>query len=129
MRLRRRRRSVVRRMSRLLPRFRVMSGATIVLGPGKADLLEAIEERGTLRAAARALGMSYMRAWKLVGVMNAAFREPLVLVHRGGASRGRSELTRTGRRALALYRALEADALCASRKRWDALRKLLRRST
>jgi len=102
-----------------------MSGSTIILGPGKADLLEAIDERGTLRAAAKSLGMSYMRAWKLVGVMNAAFREPLVIVHRGGASRGRSQLTKTGRRALALYRALEADALRASRKRWDELRKLL----
>jgi len=98
-----------------------MSGSTVVLGPGKADLLEAIGKRGTLRAAAKALGMSYMRAWKLVGVMNAAFREPLVVVHRGGASRGRSELTKTGRRVLALYRALEADALRAGQKRWSEL--------
>ena len=39
---------------------------TVVLGPGKADLLEAIAHHGTVRDAAAELGMSYMRAWKLV---------------------------------------------------------------
>ena len=114
---------------RLLPRIRVMQGSTILLGPGKADLLEAIDRHGTIRDAASALGMSYMRAWNLVRVMNAGFREPLVIVHRGGAERGRSELTPTGRRALQLYRALEADALEAAKRGWAELQKLLRRHT
>lgn len=111
---------------RLLPRFRVMQGSTILLGPGKADLLEAIERHGTIRDAAAALGMSYMRAWQLVQVMNEGFREPLVVVHRGGAERGRSELTETGKTALRLYRDLEADALRAGKRRWQELQKLLR---
>jgi len=106
-----------------------MQGSTILLGPGKADLLEAIDRRGTIRQAASALGMSYMRAWKLVGVMNAGFRKPLVVVHRGGAARGRSELTPTGRLALRLYRRLESDALRATKRAWADLQELLRRDT
>ena len=59
------------------PRLRILHGEAIALGPGKADLLEAIARAGTLAEAAKLLDMSYMRAWKLVRTMNAAFREPL----------------------------------------------------
>ncbi|HEV7919743.1 MAG TPA: LysR family transcriptional regulator [Thermoanaerobaculia bacterium] len=112
--------------ARLLPRLRLMQGGAILLGPGKADLLEAIARRGTIRDAATALGMSYMRAWKLVQVMNEGFREPLVVVHRGGAGRGSSELTPAGELVLRLYREMEAAALKATTKKWGELQKLLR---
>ncbi len=111
--------------ARLLPRIRVMQGSTILLGPGKADLLEAIGKRGTVREAASALGMSYMRAWKLVQVMNTGFREPLVAVHRGGAERGSSALTPAGELVLQLYRRMEADALRAAERRWAELQRFL----
>jgi molybdate transport system regulatory protein len=113
------------RRARLVPRLRVMRGSTILLGPGKADLLEAIDQRGSIREAAGVVGMSYMRAWKLVQVMNDGFREPLVVVHRGGSARGGAELTSTGKAALKLYRRLESDALRASKRAWAQLEKLL----
>src|SRR5215510_8322887 len=88
----------------LLPRWRVLRSRDVLLGPGKADLLEAIGRTGSLRLAARSLGMSYMRAWKLVQMLNQGFRERLVLTHRGGAAHGAARLTPTGRAVLALYR-------------------------
>lgn len=92
------------------PRIRITRGDVIVLGPGKADLLDAIESTGSIRAASRALGMSYMRAWSLVRTMNAAFREPLVASERGGEGRGGAKLTDTGRRVLKLYREMQRRA-------------------
>lgn len=115
-----------RRGPRLVPRLRVVDGEAILIGPGKADLLEAIGRLGSLRDAANELGMSYMRAWKLVGTMNEGFREPLVLFHRGGPERGGAELTATGRKALTLYRSMEAESLRATKGAWQALRKLVR---
>jgi molybdate transport system regulatory protein len=111
---------------RLVPRLRVVADDTIVLGPGKADLLEAIGRLGTLRDAAAEMGMSYMRAWKLVGVMNEAFREPLVITTRGGTEGGRAELTPAGREALKLYRRIEKESVAATRESWKTLRKMLR---
>ena len=111
---------------RLLPRLRVLDGETIVLGPGKADLLDAIERQGSLRDAADQIGMSYMRAWRLIQTMNAAFREPVVLLRRGGRTHGGAALTAGGREALDLYRAMEANSLRATRTAWRRLRKLLR---
>jgi len=113
------------RRARLIPRLRVMQDATILLGPGKVDLLEAIERSGSLRKAASAVGMSYMRAWKLVAVMNEGFREPLVVMHRGGPAHGGAEVTETGRVAIRLYRRMENDALRASKQAWTELQKLL----
>ncbi len=108
------------------PRLRVLRGEEIVLGPGKADLLAAIGAAGELRAAAKSLGMSYMRAWKLVQTMNGAFREPLIETVRGGARRGSARLTPTGRLVLALYLRMERRSLVAASPAFSLLRRLLR---
>lgn len=95
------------------PRIRVLQGEDVVLGPGKADLLEAIGESGSISEAARRLQMSYMRAWTLLRTMNRSFHQPLVETARGGAVRGGATLTDEGRTVLALYRRMEREALAA----------------
>ncbi|WP_299351254.1 winged helix-turn-helix domain-containing protein [uncultured Shimia sp.] len=94
------------------PRFRLrlVFGPEDWMGPGKAELLEHIEETGSISAAGRAMGMSYKRAWQLVDTMNAMFRAPLVQSSRGGASGGGAVLTEDGHAVLAEYRALEEKA-------------------
>ncbi len=82
-------------------------GEEIAIGPGKADLLDAIAETGSISAAARKLGMSYRRGWLLVDVMNRSWKAPLVETVVGGRSGAR--LTDLGRQVLAHYRALEKD--------------------
>jgi len=110
---------------RLRPRLRVLRGEEILLGPGKADLLGAIDRTGNLKRAAASLGMSYMRAWKLVQVMNRAFREPLIETARGGSRRGSARLTATGKRALGLYQRMERQSLSASRAAFARLVRLI----
>jgi molybdate transport system regulatory protein len=97
-------------------RIRLVLRDGIALGPGKADLLAAIDERGSIAAAGRSMGMSYQRAWSLVDELNHCFRAPLVEVSRGGADRGGARLTAVGRDVLATYRTVEkkAAATCAS---------------
>jgi molybdate transport system regulatory protein len=111
----------------LRPRLRVLRGAEVALGPGKVALLEAIERAGTIAGAARALRMSYMRAWTLVRTMNRSFRRPLVAAARGGAGRGTTRLTADGRAVVALYREMEARAQRAAAAPWRRLRGRLRR--
>lgn len=107
------------------PRLRILHGEEIALGPGKADLLEAIERAGTLAEAAKLLGMSYMRAWKLLQTMNACFKLPLVTTARGGSVHGGAVITETGRAALALYRRMEEETRRASEPAWEEMRALL----
>ncbi|MCA1581533.1 MAG: LysR family transcriptional regulator [Acidobacteria bacterium] len=107
------------------PRIRVSRAEEILLGPGKADLLEAIRRSGRLRGAADELGMSYMRAWKLVQMLNRGFREPLVRTERGGAGHGKTTLTPMGESVLALYRTMERSSLAAIDPAWKRLKSLL----
>jgi molybdate transport system regulatory protein len=73
---------------RLEPRIRILLGSSIAIGPGKAALLEAIGETGSIAAAGRRMGMSYRRAWVLAKTMNACFREPLIEAAKGGIGGG-----------------------------------------
>ncbi|HVO50491.1 MAG TPA: LysR family transcriptional regulator [Thermoanaerobaculia bacterium] len=112
---------------RIRPRIRVLSGDVVVFGPGKADLLDAIRELGSIRDAAKALGMSYMRAWTLVRTMNRGFRDPVVTLERGGAAHGGAVLTETGRLVLGLYREMETASLRAMSPASRRLGRRLRR--
>ena len=111
---------------RILPRIRVVCGRDIALGPGKAELLEHIARTGSLRKAAAAMEMSYMRAWTLVQTMNRCFKKPVVVTTRGGAEGGSATLTETGRAALALYRHMEARGLQGMKPSQREFAKLLR---
>lgn len=82
-------------------------GDEIAMGPGKADLLDAILREGSISAAGRALGMSYRRTWLLVDAMNRCWSGPLVETNPGNARGGGARVTALGETILAHYRALQ----------------------
>ncbi|MER0237848.1 LysR family transcriptional regulator [Fulvimarina sp. MAC8] len=98
----------------------------VSIGPGKANLLAAIEETGSISAAARRLRMSYKRAWSLTEDMNSAFAEPVVTAARGGTSGGGAQLTETGRQLFEAYRRMECAASNAIGADVEMLTGLLR---
>src|SRR5262245_17989351 len=108
------------------PRFRVLYGSEIAIGPDKADLLRAIQETGSIGHAAQTLGMSYMRAWKLIQTANHCFRQPLVTALRGGYHKGGAKLTPTGLRVLKMYDELENKSLRTTRSIWKQILDLLK---
>jgi molybdate transport system substrate-binding protein len=97
-----------------------------VLGPGRLELLEAIDRDHSISAAARNLGMSYRRAWLLVQGVNEAAGVPLVVAATGGVQGGGAVLTARGREVVAVFRELQArlhhsaDALLPRLARGDA---------
>ncbi|MEP7221191.1 MAG: ModE family transcriptional regulator [Novosphingobium sp.] len=103
-------------------RVRIHCGEEIAMGPGKADLLDAIAAHGSISAAARAMGMSYRRAWLLVDVMNRCWREPLVETAPGGGA----WVSVFGVATLAGYRAIQTAAESAGgRETWTDLQATL----
>lgn len=91
-------------------KIQLFCGDEIAMGPGKADLLEAIRAHGSISAAGRAMGMSYRRAWLLVDAMNRCWREKLVdTIPGGGRTRG-AQVTAAGATVLSAYRAMQAAA-------------------
>jgi molybdate transport system regulatory protein len=68
------------------------------LGPGRIELLEKIEELGSISKAAAAMAMSYKKAWDLVASMNQT----------GGKKCGGASVTDEGKKSIAAYKSLQA---------------------
>jgi len=94
--------------SHLKLKIQIMCGAEIAMGPGKADLLEAIAAHRSISAAGRAMGMSYRRTWLLVDAMNRCWAEPLVATVPGNPKAG-AHLTAFGEAILGAYRKLQGE--------------------
>lgn len=106
-------------------RLRFMKGNNIALGPGKIDLLHAINKYGSISKAARAMEMSYKRAWSLTDTMNQSFQTPLVETSRGGQRGGGASLTPLGQTVLTQYRLIENKMTACAKPQIDKILSLL----
>ena len=84
------------------------------VGHGKVELLEHIAAHGSISAGARAMEMSYKRAWDLVEEMNRIFGTPMLDTQKGGPRGGGARLTPAGLAVIARYRAIEREAAAAA---------------
>lgn len=96
-----------------------------IIGPGKVQLLEAIERFGSISGAARSMGMAYPNAWKLIDDLNGHFRAPLVDRIVGGKRGGGAALTENGRAVLSIFRSMQAKARILLASDLEALSYLL----
>ncbi len=93
--------------------LRVLGTGAPAMGPGKAELIARIGQTGSISAAARAMGMSYRRAWQLVEALNKAYREPVIATAIGGRRGGGARVTAFGRELVTRFRAMERKASAA----------------
>lgn len=112
-------------MSSIHIKIQLMSNEKIAMGPGKASLLEAIQLKGSISAAAASMGMSYKRAWDLVSMMNNSFNAPLVSTLVGGSKGGGAQVTDFGLQVLTQYRAVEIKANALIKDEITALQAML----
>ncbi len=96
-------------MSKFLRRLRPKSKVWVelegkpVFGDGKATLLQALAETGSIRGAAQRLRMSYRAAWGRLREMERRLGQPVVARRAGGLGGGGSELTDFGKDLLRRY--------------------------
>ena len=96
------------------------------IGPGKIRLLQSIAGERSITAAARAMGMSYRRAWLLVDQMNKTFGQPVVQTHTGGNARGGAQLTALGEEIVVRYLELSEQAQSQSVGKLGEMAALIR---
>ena len=92
-------------------------GATI--GHSRAAILQAIDELGSIKLAAAAVGLSTRRTWYVVTIMNETFGD-VVTVKRGRHSGG-AVLTPKGQKLLRGFREIERDIYTLSAEKLAAL--------
>jgi len=109
--------------------LRILADKYPAMGPGKADLVAAIDASGSISAAARAMNMSYRRAWQLVDAINGSFSQPVVVTATGGKRGGGASVTPFGRELIRRYRAMESKASAAIVKDLQIFSRHLKRQT
>ncbi|HMP88666.1 MAG TPA: LysR family transcriptional regulator [Kiritimatiellia bacterium] len=62
-------------------------------GPGLIQLLKGIRRRGSIQQAAKEMRLSYVKALKILSRLEKALGQPVLIRHKGGATRGNSTLT------------------------------------
>tara|TARA_R110002050_G_scaffold252628_1_gene390863 strand:+ start:19610 stop:19951 length:342 start_codon:yes stop_codon:yes gene_type:complete len=88
-------------------RFWIATEEGTFLGDGKVKLLQSIQDTGSISAAARELEISYRKAWKMIDVMNAQAKAPLVERQSGGKKGGGTIVTSNGLKAIESFTALK----------------------
>ncbi len=78
-------------------------------GKGKIELLEKIQEYGTLTKAASEMEIPYRQAWGKIHEMNKAYELPVAIFKKGGKDHGTTEVTEFGKKVISAFRNLESE--------------------
>lgn len=89
--------------------LRVFTGEEKLFGPGKLELLQFIQETGSISQAAKKMGLSYKKAWDMVNSLNQLCKNPIVQAQTGGAKGGKTILTQEGLELMEAFRRLEKN--------------------
>lgn len=79
------------------------------IGLDRVALIEAVDELGSITAAAKQLGLSYKGAWDIVQALNNLFDAPLIEAAPGGKAGGAAQVTARGREVATAFRRVQAE--------------------
>ena len=83
-----------------------LDNGSILFGPGSEELFTLISETGSVSQAARKMGLSLSKAWKIVKDTEEVYGSPLVICSQGGKGGGKSVLTDDAVELVEKYRTL-----------------------
>lgn len=90
-----------------------------IFGKGPCMLLCAIDDKGSLRAAAASMGLSYSKATQMIHRAEEAFGFPLTEKTIGGKGGGGSQLTEEARELIKTFQAYEEACHEATEKLYE----------
>ena len=108
-------------------RLRIEFDGEHTLGPGKMRLLAAVDELGSISAAARSMGMSYRHAWEMLDDINQCFGGRAFEAGAGGRAGGGARVTDFGLDLIARYHAMLDKATKATASDLKALERARKR--
>jgi len=82
------------------------SNGSRFFGPGPLELLERINETGSINQAAKQMKMSYKKAWEIINTLNEQSAQPLILTQAGGSSGGGSFISEEAKELITYYKGL-----------------------
>lgn len=96
----------------------VVFGGRVKFGDGRADLLQLIDELGSIQQAVARIGMSYRNAWGYLRELERAAGFKFLERRPGGGPGGGTKLTVKGKEFLARYRRFRRGVDAATGRRF-----------
>jgi len=91
-------------------------------GPGRVELLQLIDETGSINKAAKQMGMSYKKAWEMINILNKQTANPFVVTQTGGEKGGGSVITEEARKLISYHQQLRERFLAFLKNETTALK-------
>ena len=93
----------------------------LIFGSGKTEILNQIDQTGSIAKAAQNVGMNYKKAWSHIKILEEYIEDDLVLTKKGRAEDSGSKLTLKAKELMKLYKTLDEDIKEYSQKRFKEL--------
>ena len=81
----------------------------LIFGGGKTEVLELIDETGSISKAAQRVGMNYKKAWTHIKILENNIEDDLVYTNKGQGELSGSSLTPKAREVIQTYKILQND--------------------
>ena len=94
--------------------------SNLVFGGGKTQILEFIDETGSIAEASKRVGMNYKKAWTHIKILQEYIEDELVIVNKGRNSGG-TTLTPKAKEIIRNYKQLQEDIRTFSQERFEEL--------
>ncbi len=93
----------------------------LLFGKGKTEILELIEQEGSIAKAAEKMGMNYKKAWTHIKILRENIADELVVAQKGGGDTGGTVLTPKAGELIKKYRQLQQEIEIFANKRFREL--------
>lgn len=84
-------------------------GGELLFGKGKTEVLESIEQQGSIAGAAEQMDMNYKKAWSHVKILQKNLDDVFVESQKGGGAQGGSKLTQAANDYIKTYKQLQKE--------------------
>lgn len=92
----------------------------LVFGGGKTQILELIDETGSISEASKRAGMNYKKAWSHIKILQEYIHDELVIVSKGRKSGG-TTLTPKAKELVEKFKILKQEVRAFSENRFNEL--------
>ena len=92
----------------------------LIFGGGKTEVLEYIDQTGSILEASKKVGMNYKKAWKHIKILQDYISDELVIANKGRIVGG-TTLTPKARELIEKYKILNKEINEFSKKRFEEL--------
>ncbi len=93
----------------------------LLFGKGKTEILELIEQEGSIAKAAEKMGMNYKKAWTHIKILRENIADELVVAQKGGGEAGGTVLTPKAGELIKKYKQLQEEIELYANKRFKEL--------